>query len=139
MLSGEPTPLLQETIQLLEGDENLGVDGQRFFSAGLTNAPPHTTYIPTPDSTSIVDGYEELYPPGKWTDPATYIRSSETVVLLTPDSPAPSLTISMSGIRSGWRRITRKPAGKAPVRVLCPPWVHPPTQVPHCIVQRQGT
>lgn len=36
-------------------------------------------YIPTPDSTGIIDNYEELYPPNRWKDPSTYIRSSETV------------------------------------------------------------
>lgn len=42
-----------------------------------TAAP--TAYIPTPDSTGVVEGFEEFYPPGKWTDPETYIRWSETV------------------------------------------------------------
>jgi enhancer of polycomb-like protein len=36
-------------------------------------------YIPVPDSTGIVDNYEELYPPKKLEESATYIRSSETV------------------------------------------------------------
>lgn len=36
-------------------------------------------YIPTPDSTGIVDNYDELYPPQRWEDPGAYIRSSETV------------------------------------------------------------
>jgi enhancer of polycomb-like protein len=36
-------------------------------------------YIPTPDSTGIVDNYEELYPPHRWEDPEAYIKSSETV------------------------------------------------------------
>jgi enhancer of polycomb-like protein len=31
-----------------------------------------------PDSTGVVDDYPELYPPDRWKDPATYIRSSET-------------------------------------------------------------
>lgn len=36
-------------------------------------------YIPTPDSTGIVDNYDELYPSQRWEDPGVYIRSSETV------------------------------------------------------------
>ncbi|KAG2134679.1 enhancer of polycomb-like-domain-containing protein [Suillus cothurnatus] len=36
-------------------------------------------YIPTPDSTGIVDNYDELYPSQRWEDPGAYIRSSETV------------------------------------------------------------
>ncbi|KAI8986868.1 enhancer of polycomb-like-domain-containing protein [Trametes punicea] len=41
------------------------------------NAP--AAYIPTPDSTGIVPNYEELYPPGRWKDPITYVKSSDTV------------------------------------------------------------
>ncbi|KAI0722168.1 enhancer of polycomb-like-domain-containing protein [Cerioporus squamosus] len=36
-------------------------------------------YIPTPDSTGIVQNYEELYPPGRWRDPISYVKSSDTV------------------------------------------------------------
>ncbi|KAG1758564.1 enhancer of polycomb-like-domain-containing protein [Suillus occidentalis] len=36
-------------------------------------------YIPTPDSTGIVDNYDELYPSQRWEDPGAYIRSSETI------------------------------------------------------------
>jgi enhancer of polycomb-like protein len=46
---------------------------------GGTTAPAPAAYIPTPDSTGIVDNYEELYFPGRWVDPATYIRTSETI------------------------------------------------------------
>ncbi|CCM00001.1 uncharacterized protein FIBRA_02026 [Fibroporia radiculosa] len=36
-------------------------------------------YIPTPDSTGVVDNYEELYPSDRWKDSATYVKSSDTV------------------------------------------------------------
>ena len=36
-------------------------------------------YIPTPDSTGLMDNYEELYPPGRWKDPVTYLKFSDTV------------------------------------------------------------
>ncbi|KDQ53289.1 hypothetical protein JAAARDRAFT_137127 [Jaapia argillacea MUCL 33604] len=36
-------------------------------------------FIPIPDSTGIVEGYEELYPSGRWTDPHNYVKTSETV------------------------------------------------------------
>lgn len=36
-------------------------------------------YIPTPDSTGLVDNYEELYPPNQWRDPVTYVKSSDSV------------------------------------------------------------
>jgi enhancer of polycomb-like protein len=41
--------------------------------------PPPTAYIPTPDSTGIVANYDELYPPNRWKDPATYVCTSQTV------------------------------------------------------------
>ncbi|KZT10653.1 uncharacterized protein LAESUDRAFT_343366 [Laetiporus sulphureus 93-53] len=40
---------------------------------------PLAAYIPTPDSTGIVENYEQLYPPGRWKDPCTYVKSSDTV------------------------------------------------------------
>ncbi|GLB37128.1 putative enhancer of polycomb-like protein [Lyophyllum shimeji] len=45
--------------------------------AGDKHAPP-SAYIPTPDSTGIVDNYADLYPPNRWKDPVTYLHSSIT-------------------------------------------------------------
>ncbi|KAI9463887.1 enhancer of polycomb-like-domain-containing protein [Boletus coccyginus] len=42
-------------------------------------APVPAAYIPTPDSTGLVDNYAELYPSSRWTQPDSYVRSSETV------------------------------------------------------------
>ncbi|TFK21706.1 hypothetical protein FA15DRAFT_597418 [Coprinopsis marcescibilis] len=36
-------------------------------------------FIPTPDSTGTVDNADELYPPNKWRDPATYACTSSIV------------------------------------------------------------
>jgi enhancer of polycomb-like protein len=36
-------------------------------------------YIPVPDSTGVTQDYEEFYPPFRWTDPSSYVRTSETV------------------------------------------------------------
>lgn len=36
-------------------------------------------YIPTPDSNGKVENHEELYPPNKWRDPITYVKSSDSV------------------------------------------------------------
>lgn len=36
-------------------------------------------YIPTPDSTGIVDNYTQLYPSNRYKDPSTYVCSSRTV------------------------------------------------------------
>lgn len=41
--------------------------------------PAPAAYIPTPDSTGLVDNYEELYAPGRWKDPSTYLKFSDTV------------------------------------------------------------
>ncbi|KAF9483666.1 hypothetical protein BDN70DRAFT_799389 [Pholiota conissans] len=43
------------------------------------SAPPPSAFIPTPDSTGIVENYDELYPSNKWKDPATYVCTSSTV------------------------------------------------------------
>ncbi|KAH9935624.1 uncharacterized protein B0H18DRAFT_976555 [Fomitopsis serialis] len=40
--------------------------------------PAPAAYIPTPDSTGLVDNYEELYTPGRWKDPSTYLKFSDT-------------------------------------------------------------
>ena len=36
-------------------------------------------YIPTPDSTGIVQDYEQCYPPKRWHDPTSYVKSSDTL------------------------------------------------------------
>jgi len=38
-----------------------------------------TAYIPTPDSTGLVENYEQLYPSAVWKDPSSYLRWSSTV------------------------------------------------------------
>jgi enhancer of polycomb-like protein len=45
----------------------------------ISQSATPAAYIPTPDSTGIVDNYHEFYPLGRWTEPATYIRTSETI------------------------------------------------------------
>ena len=47
-------------------------------SNNKSHPPAPAAYIPTPDSTGVVEGFEAWYPSGKWTDPATYIKASET-------------------------------------------------------------
>ena len=43
------------------------------------NVVSQSAFIPTPDSTGIVDNYEKWYPANKWKDPATYVCTSTTV------------------------------------------------------------
>jgi len=44
---------------------------------GGQHAPP-AAFIPTPDSTGVVDNYTDLYLPNRWKDPVTYLYSSIT-------------------------------------------------------------
>lgn len=63
----------------------LSAASQRHQSVGrstrgaVEKAPAPAAYIPTPDSTGVVDNYADLYPPDRWVQPDAYIRSSETV------------------------------------------------------------
>jgi enhancer of polycomb-like protein len=47
--------------------------------AAEKSSAPTAAFIPVPDSTGVVDNYDELYPPRRWKDPATYISTSTTV------------------------------------------------------------
>ncbi|KAG6329589.1 hypothetical protein ID866_9500, partial [Astraeus odoratus] len=63
----------------------LSAASQRHQSVGRSTrgtadkAVAPAAYIPTPDSTGIVDDYAQLYPSNSWKQPDAYIRSSETV------------------------------------------------------------
>jgi enhancer of polycomb-like protein len=46
-------------------------------SSSFKTAP--SAYIPTPDATGVVAGYDSLYSSKAWSDPLTYIRFSDTV------------------------------------------------------------
>jgi enhancer of polycomb-like protein len=49
-------------------------------AADKASAPaPPAAYIPTPDSTGVVDNYEELYLSNRWKDPQTFVATSTTV------------------------------------------------------------
>lgn len=63
---------------------------------------PPTAYIPTPDSTGIVDNYAELYPSDRWKDPSTYLSSSSTVEELCQDGLAGGFTYYMDERDKEW-------------------------------------
>ncbi|KAF8966069.1 enhancer of polycomb-like-domain-containing protein [Flammula alnicola] len=50
----------------------------RHIRGDKPSAPPPSAFIPTPDSTGVVDNYEELYPQNRWKDPSTYVCTSAT-------------------------------------------------------------
>ena len=43
-------------------------------------------YIPTPDNAGLVDDYGSLYPPNRWRDPVSYLKTSETIEETTQDA-----------------------------------------------------
>lgn len=51
----------------------------RTARAGDKEPAAPAAYIPTPDSTGVVDNYAELYSAGRWKDPHNHIKSSDTV------------------------------------------------------------
>ncbi|KAH0835627.1 enhancer of polycomb-like-domain-containing protein [Lanmaoa asiatica] len=64
----------------------LSAASQRHQSVGRSTrgatekiTPVPAAYIPTPDSTGLVDNYVDLYHSNRWTQPDAYMRSSETV------------------------------------------------------------
>lgn len=64
------------------------------------NAP--AAYIPTPDSTGIVDNYEELYPSNRWKDPQTFVATSSTVEQACASGLAAGLTYYMDERDKEW-------------------------------------
>jgi len=44
-----------------------------------TQAAEKNAFIPTPDSTGVVDNYADLYPSSRWVDPTSYLKFSRTV------------------------------------------------------------
>lgn len=46
---------------------------------GKSTSATQPAFIPTPDSTGVVDNYDELYLSNKWKDPTTYTVTSATV------------------------------------------------------------
>ncbi|TFK31904.1 enhancer of polycomb-like-domain-containing protein [Crucibulum laeve] len=64
--------------------------------------PPPTAYIPTPDSTGVVDNHEELYPLNRWTDPATYVHTSTTVEESVENGLADGFTYYMDERDKEW-------------------------------------
>lgn len=59
-------------------------------------------YIPVPDSREVLEGYSDLYPPGRWTDPFNYIRSSDSVEESIKDAIANGFTYYMDERDQEW-------------------------------------
>jgi enhancer of polycomb-like protein len=52
---------------------------QQAAASSSSSKPAPSAYIPTPDATGVVAGYDSLYSSKAWADPLTYIRFSDTV------------------------------------------------------------
>ena len=53
--------------------------GRTTRGAVADKAAAPAAFIPTPDSTGVVDNYEEIYRPAHWRQPDAYARFSDTV------------------------------------------------------------
>ncbi|THH09472.1 hypothetical protein EW145_g1997 [Phellinidium pouzarii] len=61
-----------------------------------------TAFIPVPDAAGLVDDVAELYPPGRWTEPATYIKFSLAIDECIPSALADSFTHVMDERDAEW-------------------------------------
>lgn len=69
---------------------------------GAFEKPTPAAYIPTPDSTGVVNNYEEFYPTNKWKDPATYVCTSLSVEESIADGLAGGFTYYMDERDKEW-------------------------------------
>ena len=65
---------LQEVLSAVHRNQ-----GNERPTRGKSSTTTQPAFIPTPDSTGVVDNYDELYLSNKWKDPATYAITSATV------------------------------------------------------------
>ncbi|KAF8623276.1 hypothetical protein AX17_007482 [Amanita inopinata Kibby_2008] len=66
------------------------------------NEKHDAAYIPTPDSTGVVQDYEEHYPTNRWKDPATYLCASTSVEETCRDGLAGGFTYYMDERDKEW-------------------------------------
>ncbi|KIM44097.1 hypothetical protein M413DRAFT_68403 [Hebeloma cylindrosporum] len=71
-------------------------------SSEKPSAPTQAAFIPTPDSTGIVDNYEELYSSKAWKDPSSYVCTSQTVEESIDDGIANGFTYYMDERDKEW-------------------------------------
>lgn len=73
-------------------------------SRGPGDKPPkqQDAYIPIPDNAGLVEDYESLYPPNRWRDPVSFLKTSETIEETTQDSLAHGFTYFMDERDKEW-------------------------------------
>lgn len=74
----------------------------RFARGDKPAAPLPSAFIPTPDSTGVVNNASELYPPNKWKDPSSYVCTSSTVEENITDGIANGFTYYMDERDQEW-------------------------------------
>ncbi|KAG6917434.1 hypothetical protein DXG01_002520 [Tephrocybe rancida] len=82
--------------------EVLHASGSRGAQSNGHNAPQAPAFIPTPDSTGIVEHYTDLYPPTRWKDPVTYLYTSVTPEESCNNGLASSFTYYMDERDKEW-------------------------------------
>jgi enhancer of polycomb-like protein len=73
-------------------------------SRGAGDKPPkqQDAYIPIPDSAGLVEDYESLYPPNRWRDPISFVKTSETIEETTQDALAHGFSYFMDERDKEW-------------------------------------
>ncbi|KAF7328934.1 Enhancer of polycomb-like protein [Mycena venus] len=66
----------ENASQMAVADVDAGETMEHHLQAALATK---AVFIPTPGAISVVDNYAELYPPKKWTDPISYLKTTQTV------------------------------------------------------------
>lgn len=67
-----------------------------------TTTKQQDAYIPIPDNAGLVDDYESLYPPDRWRDPVSYVKTSETIEETTQGALANGFTYFMDERDKEW-------------------------------------
>ncbi|KAH9020325.1 enhancer of polycomb-like-domain-containing protein [Lactarius pseudohatsudake] len=87
----------------------LSAASQRNSSARPSRGPSDKTttkqqdvFIPIPDNTGLVDDYESLYPPDRWREPVSYIKTSESIEETTQDALSHGFTYLMDERDKEW-------------------------------------
>ena len=60
------------------------------------------TFIPTPDSTGLVEDYESLYPSDRWHEPVSSVKTSETIEEATLNALSHGFTYLMDERDNEW-------------------------------------
>ena len=67
-----------------------------------TTAKQQEVFIPIPDNTGLVEDYDSLYPPDRWREPISYIKTSETIEETTQDALSHGFTYLMDERDKEW-------------------------------------